>query len=363
VTQIANGLSTTTYSYDNDGNLTAAGTSTFSWDCIIIGGPRSVKVTGSTVYENWHSHLRGEEPEATFEYPIYSDTDGVPEVRGNLCPYQILRSRREVPSLQDCPALILRIVSHGGLHRETPEEFASLLSLLSGTRLAASSNYTRRWGFDDDPLGQPIFTHETLVVPKRALYPDTLRQVGTRRGLELPVLQAFPELSPAESLTLAKAARLYRIALWYSESQEEYCWLMLVSALETAAAFWQKGRLSAEEQLGEMRPKLREMLLSAGGVELLRAASAELADYMGATRKFINFVCTFSQEVAANTEKSEKGLKEIYAARSRALHSGAPIPSKMTMSLPEFEGVARSALIGWWKSLLNNKQTASPQSA
>jgi YD repeat-containing protein len=32
VTQIANGLSTTTYSYDNDGNLTSAGTSTFSWD-------------------------------------------------------------------------------------------------------------------------------------------------------------------------------------------------------------------------------------------------------------------------------------------------------------------------------------------
>jgi len=32
VTQIANGVSTTTYSYDNNGNLTSAGTSTFSWD-------------------------------------------------------------------------------------------------------------------------------------------------------------------------------------------------------------------------------------------------------------------------------------------------------------------------------------------
>jgi RHS repeat-associated protein len=32
VTQIANGLSTTTYSYDNNGNLTSAGTSTFGWD-------------------------------------------------------------------------------------------------------------------------------------------------------------------------------------------------------------------------------------------------------------------------------------------------------------------------------------------
>jgi RHS repeat-associated protein len=32
VTQIANGLASTSYGYDNDGNLTSAGTSTFSWD-------------------------------------------------------------------------------------------------------------------------------------------------------------------------------------------------------------------------------------------------------------------------------------------------------------------------------------------
>ena len=32
VTQIANGTATTTYGYDNNGNLTSAGTSTFSWD-------------------------------------------------------------------------------------------------------------------------------------------------------------------------------------------------------------------------------------------------------------------------------------------------------------------------------------------
>src|SRR5450755_4119706 len=31
-TQIANGTATTTYGYDNNGNLTSAGTSTFSWD-------------------------------------------------------------------------------------------------------------------------------------------------------------------------------------------------------------------------------------------------------------------------------------------------------------------------------------------
>jgi YD repeat-containing protein len=32
VTQIANGVSTSSFAYDNNGNLTSAGTSTFSWD-------------------------------------------------------------------------------------------------------------------------------------------------------------------------------------------------------------------------------------------------------------------------------------------------------------------------------------------
>ncbi len=32
VTQIANGIATSSFAYDNNGNLTSAGTSTFSWD-------------------------------------------------------------------------------------------------------------------------------------------------------------------------------------------------------------------------------------------------------------------------------------------------------------------------------------------
>ncbi len=312
-------------------------------------------MTGSPVYENWQAHIRGGGEDVVFEFPLYSDMDAIPEVRGELGPYQILHSGREVPSLQDCPALILRIIRHEWPRHEQagdsiPEEFASLLSLLSGTRLAAGSNYTRRFGFDDDPLGQPIFTHETMVVPKPTLFASVLPQVATRRGIDVLLLQSLPKLSSAESLIVAKAARLYRVALWYSESQQEFSWLMFVSALETAAGFWQKGRLSPEEQLSEMRPKLHELLLSAGGQELLQAASKELADYMGATRKFVMFVSTFAPELVSKLDEPDKTLRAVYSARSKALHSGVAIPDDLPMTLSDFEAITRNSLIAWWKS-------------
>jgi hypothetical protein len=315
-------------------------------------------MAGSPVYENWQTHRSGETSGTLFEFPLYSDSDGIPEMRSHLGPYQVLRSLREVPVLQDCPALILRITSHvwtehGQTGSSIPDEFASLLSLLSGTRLAAGGNYTRRWGFNDDPLGQPIYTHDTLIVPKSPLLMSysVLPQLSKRRGLDQSLLRGFPDLSASQSLVVTKAARLYQTALWYAETQQEYSWLMLVSAIETAAAFWQRHRLSPEEQLGELRPTLRDLLLSAGGKELLEAAAAELADYMGATRKFVSFVTNFAPEHIAGMEQPERALREIYAARSKALHSGVAIPRKLPLTLEGFEQVTRDSLIHWWKSL------------
>jgi hypothetical protein len=313
-------------------------------------------VTGSPVYENWRAHCRGDASEVIFEFPLYSDTDAIQKSETISDLIKSFAPCAKRASLQDCPALILRINRHTWpRHEQTgegiPDEFASLLSLLSGTRLAAGSNYSRRFGFDHDPLGQPVFTHETLVVPKPAMSAVALPHIAARRGFELPLLRSFPDFSPSESLVITKAARLYRTALWYSDSQGEYTWLMLVSAIETAAAFWQKGRISPEDQLGKMRPKLRELLLSAGGQELLQAAAKELADYMGATRKFVDFVTTFSPESVAQMDRPEKVLREVYSARSKALHSGAAIPDDLPITLADFEVVARDALVGWWKTL------------
>ena len=313
-------------------------------------------MTGSPAYENWVTHRRNPATDVIFEFPVYSDSDGVPAVRTGLGPYEILRTKREVPTLVDCPSLLLRVKRHvwPGAERtgdEIPDELASLLSLLSGSRLAAAANYSRRFGFDDDPLGEPIHTHETLVVPKPTLGAAVLPHVLTRRSWDPAPLLAYLELTPAESLAVAKAARLYRQALWYAEAQPEFCWLMLVSAAETAAGFWQKSHLAPEEQLQELRPQLATILLEAGGRDLLERASTELADYMGATRKFTGFIMRFG-DVAGEEPSVERAVKAVYGARSKALHSGAPIPASMPMSIEKFENLVRCALLGWWSNFV-----------
>jgi hypothetical protein len=98
----------------------------------IISSNKECRMTGSPVYENWKSHWQGAESDVIFEFPLYSDADAIQELRNGLGPYKILRSLREVPTLQDCPALILRITRHSWFqHEQTldtiPDEFASLL--------------------------------------------------------------------------------------------------------------------------------------------------------------------------------------------------------------------------------------------
>jgi YD repeat-containing protein len=107
VTQITNGYSTTTYAYDNNGNLTSAGTSTFSWDynsrmtqaatqgstttyAYDYAGNRVSQTVGSTTtiypnkyyYDEWRDHL--------------GDNDG-------LCTSAPMKSRRRSPSRTPSP--------------------------------------------------------------------------------------------------------------------------------------------------------------------------------------------------------------------------------------------------------------------
>jgi len=312
-------------------------------------------MSGSAVFENWKAHLNGVETDVIFEFPAYSDTDGVAEVRSDFGPYEVLSAMREIPALTDCPSVILRIRRHvwpSGDHAagDIPSELVALLSLLSGTRLASATNYSRRFGFNGDPLGEPIHSHQAVVVPKPIMTAPVLPHVLKRRIHDLTLIKRFIELSEEQSVMVAKASRLYQQALWYAEAQPEFCWLMLVSAVEVAAGAWRKGRLPPEDQLRELRPKVADMLLAAGGQDLLTGVAKEFADYMGATRKFVQFLTRFS-DPADQDERWEKSLKFIYGARSKALHSGAAIPQVMPLALERFERIVQASLVRWWKEL------------
>ena len=88
------------------------------------------------------------------------------------------------------------------------------------------------------------------------------------------------------------------------------------------------------------RPELARILQEAGGDELLESVARQIAPYMGATRRFIDFMTTFLPDPPTHRTGREHELsweetdlkavfKKIYEYRSRALHSGIPFPAPM----------------------------------
>jgi hypothetical protein len=149
------------------------------------------------------------------------------------------------------------------------------------------------------------------------------------------------------------------------------------------------------ERLRAARPALAEALEAQGGQDFLVRIAEELAPYMGATKKFVDFVLTFlppAPEVRPvayyqypwNSKGMKKGMAKVYALRSQALHGGVPFPAPMChwpfpavegglseicaqiamstrggvwvandipMSLHTFEYIVRGTLLNWWESL------------
>jgi hypothetical protein len=267
------------------------------------------------------------------------------------------------------------MTSHPNFAGDIKDEFAALASLLSGTRILAAHNYSRRYGFNDDPLGQPIHTHDTLVVPKYSLSaPAICAALRLRDLFRRHLLAALPSLTPQGSVVLAQSAALYQQALWYAEVNQHYTWLMLVSALETVAGYWSRELATPVERLRQSRPNLEALLLKVGGEELVQRVAAEIADYMGATKKFVDFLLAFMPAAASakkaqpfqewSTSQRKKVFAEIYALRSRALHGGLPFPNRGPTTLETFEDIARGAILNWWETQLTSLETQeTPRSA
>ena len=364
---------------------------------------------GPAFHENWHKSLRGEVLRVAYEVPLFTDARFTGMVTEGYGPYQFLNTiSRHDKTMR--AALVLRANSylvfqldeeletneehyHGGW---LADEAAALVSLCLGVRLKAGS-VSREFGAND-PKGSPRGWDEhrpalNINDPKRLIVPSA---ANDQRSLDaLAPLQSLSKLSPRAAGVLIRAARLYQEALWICESEPELSWLLIVSAVEAAAGFWRPGTEAPVEKLKISRPKLEPLLLKAGGTELLEAVATEIAPYMGATKKFIDFMKEFLPappqqrpwEWAQHSwdEKPMRNtLKCIYSYRSRALHGGTPFPAPMChapMKLEEayeekpsdlaagtgthtwvakdipihlhtFEYMVRGALLQWWDSLI-----------
>ncbi len=374
------------------------------------------KAKGPFIYLNWIAANRGKEPLSICEYPLFTDAHITGEATEGYGPYKFINL---VPILPKPglvrPGIVLRLEHHFRYTRidltETNTEFyhgggfleeiSALFSLAIGIR-TKSGGLIRQFEPNGDPLGRPVGyvdrqnpilgfgPHRGLILP---------RVVGTHSLGKLIPLSWLLEISPEDAIALIRAARLYQDALWIAESEPALSWIMFVSALETAANQWRRKKDSPIARLRASKLELLELLRKNCCQGIPEKVAGIIADSLGSTNKFVNFVLKFLpdepkerpikwQQIKWSRTSIRKILSKIYDYRSRALHDGTPFPTPMceppfynaewgvTYSekplgaegamggtwLPDdipillhtFENITRGALLNWWKFISKN---------
>jgi len=369
---------------------------------------------GTFSFDNWRAFIAGEALLAGSECFFYTDARLTGEVANPaLGPYALFNL---VPSIQEHgrirAALVLRLSVH--VHFDTPkmdktdqsryhgggmtDEIAALASLKCGIRLR-SGGEARWFAVGGDPKGRPVAW---------SARPEPTLNIGTR-GFVLPAvtgehsimaveeMSSLPSLRPEQAIALVRSARLYQDALWLAESEPNLSWLLLVSAIETAANLWRSTKDSPLERLKESRPDFVKCLVDTGVEGLCDCVAKEFTDSIGATKKFVDFLLEHSPpppekrppqwaQVDWSTASRKRAFRKIYDHRSKALHDGMPFPAPMCeppvmyetswqavaerptgyamaayggtwlsedtpMLLHTFEYIARYALNAWWSSM------------
>ena len=311
--------------------------------------------------KNWKLADAGESCSSTYEFPFYSDASFVGEVTDGFGPYRLLNTvpGDSTPGSVRAP-IVLRVsyhsrepellppdhgtdesIYHGG---HLPDEVAALLSLAAGTRVRAG-NYNRYFDPAEDPLGRPA-AHLESKQPSGFRYRSNRflmlpEAVGRHEIDVIDFLSRVRDIEPGACVALVRAARMYQEALWAAETDPNSAWVLLASAIESAANYDNPSGLEACERLKRSLPDLHGDLLTAGGNELVEVVAGHLADLLGATGKFIKFVLNYKPKPPAARPENEKYqvdwknsslkkvLSTVYAYRSRHLHAGLPFPAPM----------------------------------
>ncbi|WP_224249098.1 hypothetical protein [Hyalangium gracile] len=222
-----------------------------------------------------------------------------------------------------------------------PDELAALLSLALGARFQAGP-CSRMFESGKDPRGRPVGWDErrpTPQLPPRTTAPIVPSLRG-QRSLTPSTLAGYDLLPPEGAVALARAARAYQNAVWIADAEPNLAWLLLVSALETAATHWRSADGSPVDVLRTVKPDWATQL-EAGGASLLESMATQLVPLLGATRRFRDFVIEHLPPPPAErpTEdwarldwdeaKMRKTIERVYELRSHALHGGKPFPVPM----------------------------------
>lgn len=277
------------------------------------------------------------------------------------------------------------------------DEIAALVSISLGIRAIAGS-VDRDFFPHGDPLGTPTELHYNAhpTLPPTSGSPVVPRLSETHNISRLTALEKFPDLQPDDSVVVIKAARLYQQAMWLADAHPEFSWLLLVSAIETAANHWVKNEKSLHISLEESFPGIFSIIQKHKCDEIADLIRDELRDNTKSTQKYLSFMSTFAPtpptkrpalffQLDYSPENLRKSLEKVYRYRSRALHSGIPFPGPMCesarkshegeaymetpqavlsgaggsswakkdlpMALHTFEHISRGAILNWMESL------------
>ncbi len=372
---------------------------------------QSLSPLGPLCYANWNAARKALPVRSTLDYPLFTDARLIDELSSGIGPYQILNAVPLFPEEAVYPGAFLRVEYHlvyeskvklqtdvstyhgGGIQ----DEIAALISLCLGIRLKAGG-ISHFYDPEKDPRGRPVSwdAHENPRLHRKDRNrPQIPAALGQHNLKDAVLVSSIIDLQPEDCAELIRAARLYQDAMWIAESEPELCWLLLVSAVETAANHSKMSEGSPLERMEIFNPELVKILTAAGGASLADEVSLLVVSFMGSTKKFRDFVLKFlpeppKQRPAEFAQHSwdlktmSKSLVTIYKWRSRALHGGIPFPYPMCMLPHEFHGglterplglstmtqqavwsrddtpmllfvfeyIVRNVLLSWWKSMI-----------
>lgn len=365
------------------------------------------------LYRNWW--YSGTKKQGMLEFPVWTDVrvSGAIKLSGpftivNLVPLghasgrlvEALLLRVDWYLQQDTSALMrgktIDDAYHGG---SIQDELAALLSLKFGRRFR-SADCTRLFS-ESDPYGEvsgyyppirPIM--ETQWSHRGRIIPEAFGDVQISGW---PKLEQYPLLSEFDVVALMKAARQYQAALWLAETDANMCWLLLISAIETAAHHWSAETIGHEQRLRDshLGKDIIELLKKHNAIEAFPKLAELLKEAHGAVKEFREFIFTFLlnpplrrpvQAFQVSWEKKDlkKDLDKIYTFRSDFVHGAKPFPAPLTrpplpssdripserpagiasgfdshvwivrdlpMYLHTFEHIVRGCLLNWWDSL------------
>ena len=372
-------------------------------------------ITENFISENWRCFAQAAPQARIVEAPLYTDAHIIGE-SASLGPYKFINTIAMGPFRDSVrPAIMMRIAIHAegaGVTLPTKndsdhyhggdylDELAALLSLFLGIRVQAGA-VEREFETNGDPLGRPVRYHSkpTPFLPSTSGTSQLPKATGQRNLEDLAPIDDLIARDARNTNALVKAARQYQQALWSADADPALAWLLLVSALETAAVARDEKSDTAVARLEAWNPEIHH-LIERHAPDILPEIAEKLTRLTGSTRKFVGFMTDFApppppdrppKAFCISYEKKDlkKAAQQIYGHRSNALHGGVAIPypmcrapqyftfkdvpesgweekptglasgaygavwtqDKTPMLLHTFEYIVRHAILNWWSTV------------